>query len=256
MEIVIRPTYEDVCEEAFHAVQLELKRKPSLVLGLATGKTPIGLYQRLAKSKLSFRRVRFFNLDEFYGLGPEDERSFHHFLHEHLLGPLNVPARNIFLLRGDVKDPEKAAMAYEKVIRAAGGIDLQILGIGRNGHIGFNEPGSSLGSRTRPKTLEVKTIVDYAGAFPTPDDVPRFSITMGIGTIMEARRLLLLAAGSSKAEVLRQAVEGPVTAEVPGSALQFHPRATAILDAEAASKLQRRDYWTWVYENKWRVGQK
>ena len=255
MEIVIQPSYEEMCEEAFRSLLQEVKKKPTLVLGLATGKTPAGLYRRMVESHRSFRRMRFFNLDEFFGLGPEDPRSFRATLKRELLGPLNVPARNVYLLRGDVKDPNRAAEAYERVIHAVGGIDVQVLGIGRNGHIGFNEPGSSLGSRTRTKTLDTKTLVDYAGIFASPDEVPRFSITMGIGTILEARRILLLAAGRAKADVIHRMVEGAVTAEIPGSVLQLHSRVSVFLDEEAASKLARREYWKWIYANKWRVGQ-
>lgn len=253
MEILIRRDYDALSDEAFRIVEAEIRRKPTLVLGLATGRTPLGLYRRMVEARLPLKRARFFNLDEFIGLGPGDGGSFHRHLHDHLLGPLGVPARNVFLLRGDVKDPEKASAAYEKVIEAAGGVDLQILGIGRNGHIGFNEPGSSLGSRTRPKTLEDSTRSDAAAAFGGLDRVPRFSITMGIGTILEARRVLLLASGPEKAAIVARSIEGPVTAEVPGSALQFHPRATAVLDEAAASRLARKDYWKWVDENKWRV---
>lgn len=255
MEIVIQRTYEDLCDEAFRVLRQELLRKPGLALGLATGRTPAGLYRRIVDAKLPMKRVRFFNLDEFIGLPPSDPRSFHHLLHERLLDPLKIPERNAHLLRGDVPDPEKAAVAYEKVVRAAGGIDLQILGIGRNGHVAFNEPGSSLGSRTRPKTLEMKTLVDYAGTFASPDEVPRFSITMGIGTILEARRILLLASGPEKAEAIQRMAEGPITAEIPASALQLHPKASVLLDEDAASRLIRKDYWKWVYANKWRVGQ-
>ncbi|MFH1725515.1 MAG: glucosamine-6-phosphate deaminase [Elusimicrobiota bacterium] len=255
MEVIIQPDAEAVAETALGIVRESLRRKPDLVLGLATGKTPLGLYARVTGAALDLGRARFFNLDEFVGMGPRDKRSFHRFLHEHLLDKLRVGPGNVHLLRGDAPDLEKAAEEYEARIRIEGGIDLQILGIGRNGHIGFNEPGSSLGSRTRIKTLEAQTIADYAGSRASTESVPRFSITMGIGTILEARRLLLLATGDAKAEPVRRVVEGPVTAEVPGSALQLHPRAQMVLDEPAASRLSRRDYWKWVYENKWRVGQ-
>jgi len=132
---------------------------------------------------------------------------------------------------------------------------VQILGIGKNGHVGFNEPGSSLGSRTRPKTLEPDTLAHYAGNLDTQAPLSNFAITMGVGTIMEARRCLLLASGADKADIIRQMVEGPLTSEVPASVLQMHPRAVGVLDEAAASKLRRRDYYKWVFENKWRVGQ-
>lgn len=255
MEVILQDDAEAVADTAFELVLSALKAKPNLVLGLATGNTPLALYRRLREARLDLRKVRFFNLDELVGLGPEDPLSFHHFLRKNLLDGLKVTPGNVRLLRGDVGDLEKAAAAYEAAIRKAGGIDLQILGIGRNGHIGFNEPGSSLGSRTRPKTLEAQTLEDYARGFPAAKAVPRFSVTMGIGTILEARRLLMLATGSSKAEPIRRIVEGPVTSETPGSALQLHPQAHVVLDEAAGAGLSRRDYWKWVYANKWRVGQ-
>jgi glucosamine-6-phosphate deaminase len=254
MEIIIEPDYDALCDAAGAIVLGELSAKPDLVLGLATGKSPLGVYERLRKRRSAFARVRFFNLDEFYGLGPGDADSFHGFLRRHFLDHVDHDPANVFLLRGDVADLEAAAAAVEEQIRAVGGIDLQLLGIGRNGHVGFNEPGSSLGSRTRPKTLEAGTREHYAPSMKGP--VPEFALTMGIGTIMEARRLLLLASGRDKAEVVRRLVEGPITSEVPASALQMHPHATVVLDEAAASALKRRDYYRWVYENKWRVGQK
>ena len=254
MEILIESDYDAVCERAAAVVRDAVKRKPSLVLGLATGKTPVGLYARLRTSKVSFKGVRFFNLDELYGVGPEHEESFNHFLRVNLLDHLRVPEKNVKLLNGDVKDLEKAADDYEKAIRKAGGIDLQLLGVGNNGHIAFNEPGSSLGSRTRPKTLTDETLAQYRK--PGKEPVSNFAITMGVGTIMDARRLLMLVSGEGKAAVVREFIEGPVTAEIPASVLQFHPQALVILDEAAASKLKRRDYYKWVASNKWRVGQK
>ena len=158
-------------------------------------------------------------------------------------------------MRGDAKDLEAFAQEIEEKIRASGGVDLQILGLGRNGHIGFNEPGSSLGSRTRVKTLQEETLRDNSDPFSSPDQVPRFSLTMGIATILEAKRILLLATGDSKAAALRDAIEGPLTAELPAAALQLHPRVHLIVDEKAAKHLSRKDYWKWVYENKGRVGQ-
>jgi glucosamine-6-phosphate deaminase len=255
MEIVIRPDYARLCDAAASLVLAEVARRPNLVLGLATGRTPLGVYERLRQSPQAFRQVRFFNLDEFFGHGPSSPQSFHRQLRESLLDRVEHDPANVHLLRGDVTDLDAASLEYEASIRDAGGIDLQILGIGKNGHIGFNEPGSSLGSRTRPKTLEPGTLADYFGAAEAAPPSTRFAITLGIGTIMETRRLLLLASGAEKAEIVRAAAEGPITAEVPASVIQFHPHATVVLDEEAASKLKRRDYYKWVYENKYRVGQ-
>lgn len=254
MEVVIKADPEEVGSEAYETIAAALTKKPDLALGLATGRTPQRLYRLLRESRLDFSRARFFNLDEFVGLGPTHKASFWRFLHEHLLDGLRAMPANVRLLRGDAHDLAQECEAYEEAIRTRGGIDVQILGAGRNGHLAFNEPGSSLGSRTRVKTLEESSRKDYEPMF-AGEAVPRFSLTMGIGTIMEARRLLLLATGAEKAEIVQRMVEGPVTAEVPGSALQFHPHATVLVDEAAASMLSRRDYWKWIYANKWRVGQ-
>ncbi|HYE98572.1 MAG TPA: glucosamine-6-phosphate deaminase [Planctomycetota bacterium] len=254
MEIIIEPDYDGVCERACGVVKDALAANPSLVLGLATGRTPVGLYERLRQANLGWSKVRFFNLDELYGVGPDHPESFHHFLRKHLLDHLDADPAHVKLLRGDVKNLEEAADGYEKAIAEVGGIDLQILGVGNNGHIAFNEPGSSLGSRTRPKTLTDETLAQYRT--PGKEPVSNFALTMGVGTIMEAKRLLMMVSGASKAGVVRDFVEGPLTAEVPASILQLHPRAVVVLDEAAASKLKRRDYYKWVFANKWRVGQK
>jgi glucosamine-6-phosphate deaminase len=250
MEIIIEPDLSALADRAAQIVFGELARKPNLVLGLATGRTPIGLYERLQEKPEAFAEVRFFNLDEFFGLAPSDPHSFNAFFYRHLLDHVHHQPKNVHLFRGDVKDLEEEARLAEDRIKVVGGIDLQILGIGRNGHIGFNEPGSSLGSRTRPKTLEPETVAHYGGS------IPNLAITMGVGTIMEARRCLMLASGPDKADIVCRMVEGPIMSEVPATALQMHPRAVAVLDEAAASRLKRRDYYRWVFANKWRVGQK
>jgi glucosamine-6-phosphate deaminase len=255
MEIIIERDYDAVCERSCGYVKDALLAKPSLVLGLATGRTPVGLYEKLRGLKeLSWSKVRFFNLDELYGVGPEHPESFNHFLHEHLLDHLKVDRKLVKLFRGDVKDLEAAAEETEAAIAKAGGIDLQILGLGHNGHIAFNEPGSSLGSRTRPKTLTAETLAQYRK--PGKDPVSNHAITMGVGTILEAKRLLMMVSGESKAPMVREFIEGPITSEIPATALQLHARAVVVLDEAAASKLKRRDYYKWTFENKWRVGQK
>jgi len=253
VEIIIEADAAALADRAAQIVLGELFRKPDLVLGLATGKTPVGLYERLRKQPTLFQKVRFFNLDEFHGLGPTDPDSFHSFFHQHLLNHVKHEAKNVHLFRGDMKDFEEEAKLVEDRIRVVGGIDLQILGIGRNGHVGFNEPGSSLGSRTRAKTLEPDTVAHYAAGGKTP---PNHAITMGVGTIMEAKKCLMLASGADKADIICRMVEGPIMSEVPATALQMHPRAIVVLDEPAASKLKRGDFYKWVFANKWRVGQK
>ncbi|HLY75368.1 MAG TPA: glucosamine-6-phosphate deaminase [Planctomycetota bacterium] len=256
MEIIIEPDATALAERAGQVVFADLAKKPDLVLGLATGKTPIGLYEKLRARPDAFAQVRFFNLDEFFGVPPSDSNSFNYFLHFHLIRHIRHQEKNLHLLRGDVNDLEALSREVEEKIKSVGGIDLQILGIGKNGHIGFNEPGSSLGSRTRPKTLEASTLAEYMKNIDSRAPVSSFAITMGVGTIMDSRHLLMLASGSGKAEIIREMVEGPITSEIPATCLQLHPRATVILDEESAAKLKRRDYYKWVFENKWRVGQK
>lgn len=254
MEVVIRKDYAALCAEAARLVADAIRRKPDLVLGLATGRTPVGLYERLVcmhrHEGLDFSRVRTFNLDEYIGLGPDHPQGFHHFLRVHLLDHVNIARENIHSLVGLMHDVDRYCEVYEQKISAAGGIDIQIVGIGRNGHLGLNEPGSSLGSRTRPKTLAETTLADHRKAFSKAADVPRFCVTMGLGTIMEAKRILLLASGRAKAAIVKKAVEGPITASVPATVLQTHPRASAILDRAAASRLTTATYWKWIDENK------
>jgi glucosamine-6-phosphate deaminase len=257
MEIIIAETYEEMSRLAADVTERQLLRKPSSVLGLATGSTPIGLYQELVRrheeAGLDFSKVVTFNLDEYLDLSPSHPQSYRYFMDQHLFSHVNVDPRNIHVPYGHAEDVEEFCEWYEGEIQRAGGIDLQVLGIGGDGHIAFNEPGSSLGSRTRLKTLTKQTIDDNARFFDDPDEVPRFAITMGVGTIMEAREILLLVNGAKKAEIVAEALEGAITAQVTASALQMHRHVTAILDAEAGAKLRRADYYKWVFEEKKRL---
>lgn len=241
MLLVLRKTYEDLSQEAARLVADRLRRKPNLVLGLATGSTPLGLYDALiAKHRnegLDFSKVTTFNLDEYIGLPPSHDQSYHYFMQQSFFQHVNIDPRYIHVPDGMARDIEAQCEWYEQRIRDAGGIDLQILGIGANGHLAFNEPGSSLGSRTRIKTLTERTVRDNARFFASMDQVPRYAITMGIGTIMEARELLLLASGESKADAVKAAVEGPITAMCPASICQMHRRAYIFIDEGARSKL-------------------
>jgi len=241
MLVILRKTYEDLSWEAARLVADRLRRKPNLVLGLATGSTPLGLYQALiemhAREGLDFSKVTTFNLDEYVGLPPAHEQSYRRFMEEHFFRHVNLDRRYTHVPDGMATDLEAHCDWYEHRIHDVGGIDLQILGIGANGHIAFNEPGSSLGSRTRIKTLNERTVRDNARFFASPDEVPRYAITMGVGTIMEARELLILASGESKASAVKAAVEGPITATCPASICQMHRRAYFIIDEAARSKL-------------------
>lgn len=256
MEVIISKDAPSSSTLAAAHIARVIREKPDAVLGLATGSTPLPLYKELIRlhreEGLDFSNVRTFNLDEYLGLAPEHPASYHHFMWENFFSRVNIQATQVHIPSGLISGPEVPAYCsrYEEEIRSAGGIDVQILGIGSDGHIGFNEPGSSLASRTRIKTLTQRTRADNARFFSSENEVPHHVITMGIGTIMDARRVLLLAFGAGKAEAVSGAVEGPVTASNPASILQLHPEAKSFLDEEAASGLKRRDYYRWVFEKK------
>jgi glucosamine-6-phosphate deaminase len=225
------------------------------VLGLATGSTPLATYRELVRMHreegLDFSGVTTFNLDEYVALPPEHPQSYHAFMDEHFFRHVNVPRDRIHIPHGMARDVPAECARYEEAIRAAGGIDLQLLGIGTDGHIGFNEPSSSLASRTRIKTLTERTRADNARFFDGDlDKVPFHCITMGVGTIMDARQVLMLAFGGKKAKAVAEAAEGPITAMNPASVLQMHPVAKCIVDEDAAGKLARGDYYRWVYSHK------
>ena len=255
MEVIIQPTYAQLVAVSAEIIRDALEKKPNLVLGLATGSTPIGLYETLARMHktegLDFSSVTTFNLDEYVGIPPNHPHSYHTFMATHFFNVVNIPAENCHIPQSTAVAHEEFCEHYEAAIVDAGGIDIQVLGIGKDGHIGFNEPSSSLGSRTRIKTLTQSTLEANAPHFGgTVETVPKMAITMGVGTIMEAKQCLLLANGESKAEAVAHAVEGPITAEVPASVLQMHPRTVVIIDDAAASQLKRVDYYKQVYANK------
>ncbi len=254
MEIIIQPNAEEASLIAARHVARLVRDKPNAVLGLATGSTPLAMYQELVRlhreQGLDFSGVTTFNLDEYVGLAPEHPASYHTFMWENFFQHVNVPRERIHIPDGMTSHVPAFCQKYEDAIRAAGGIDLQVLGIGSDGHIGFNEPSSSLASRTRIKTLTAQTRADNARFFTSPDDVPLHVITMGVGTIMDTRQVLLLAFGERKAKAIAEAVEGPITAMNPASILQMHPVAKCIIDEGAAAQLSRLDYYRWVYDQK------
>lgn len=257
MEIVIAPTYEEMSKISAQLIAKEIKRKYDLVLGLATGDTPLGTYEQLVKiyqsEGLDFSKVTSFNLDEYVGLPPLHKNSYNYFMRENLFKHININPSKVFVPQGNTEDPEEFCSWYENQIVNSGGVDLQILGIGVDGHIAFNEPGSSFASRTRVKALYDQTLVDNARFFEKKDDVPRFAITMGVGTILEAKKILLIASGEKKADVVAQFIEGPVTSQITASALQLHTYVNVVLDEAAASKLKRTEYYNWVRDNKHKV---
>ena len=257
MEVIISKTADEASALAADMIERRLMSKPNSVLGLATGSTPLGLYKELVKRHrekgLDFSKVTTFNLDEYLGLSPSHPQSYRYFMDENLFKYINVPTSSIHVPYGHAESVLDFCAWYEDEIKKSGGIDIQILGIGGDGHIAFNEPGSSLGSRTRLKTLTEQTIRDNARFFNSMDEVPRFAITMGVGTIIEARQIIMLAFGASKAGIIADAIEGPITSQVTASALQLHRDVVVLVDEAAGSKLKKADYYRWIYEQKKRL---
>ncbi|MBF0546100.1 MAG: glucosamine-6-phosphate deaminase [Candidatus Riflebacteria bacterium] len=254
MEVIIKNVKEDACKLGAKIISCLIHDKENTVLGLATGATPLLLYKELVRfhkqEGLSFKKVSTFNLDEYVGLSPKDPRSFNSYMSENLFKHIDISPEAINIPDGCAKDVLESCEAYERNIHNAGGIDLQVLGIGNDGHLAFNEPSSSLSSRTRIKTLTKVTRKANAESFGGEDNVPKHVITMGLGTIMETRSCLLLAFGKKKAEAVKAMIEGPITASCPASILQFHQHAIILLDSDAASLLTRREYYMEVYAGK------
>jgi glucosamine-6-phosphate deaminase len=253
VEVIIQPTKDAAALLVALIIAHELRANPHLVLGLATGKTMEWVYGHLVRmhkeEKLDFSVCRTFNLDEYVGLPPEDKHSYRFYMNEHLFNHVNVDQRSTHLPNGMAADLDAECRRYEGLIQKFGGIDLQLLGIGKAGHIGFNEPLSALRSRTRVKALTPTTLRQNAPLFGGEDKMPRRAVTMGVGTIIEARRCILLATGDSKADVIAQAVEGPITSMVTATALQLHPRCTVVVDEEAGAKLKEQEYYRWIFAN-------
>ncbi len=253
MEVIIQPNREAAAALVARIIARELRANPHLVLGLATGATMERVYRQLVRmhqeEHLDFSLCSTFNLDEYVGLFPADPHSYRYYMEQHLFRHVNIDPRNTHLPNGLASDLDAECRQYESLIKRFGGIGLQLLGIGKAGHIGFNEPLSALRSRTRVKALTPTTLKQNAPFFGGEERMPRRAITMGVGTIIEARRCLLLATGDSKAEVVAQAVEGPITSMVSASALQLHARCTVVVDEEAAANLKEKDYYRWIFQN-------
>lgn len=247
MRVVVLENADAVAQFAADFFVRQLKRKPNSVLGLATGSTPLGTYRKLIEAyqagRVSFKDVTTFNLDEYFGLAPTHEQSYRRFMRESLFDHIDIDHSRTHVPLGTADDVDAETNAYEAAIEKAGGIDVQLLGIGTDGHIAFNEPGSSFASRTRLKTLTRRTRQDNARFFGSIDLVPKLALTMGIGSILEARQLLLLACGEGKAEAIAKSVEGPIAAICPGSALQLHRQAIVVLDKGAAKGLAQLEYY-------------
>lgn len=247
MRVLIETDYEAMSKRAAQIVAQLVRRKPTAVLGLPTGATPIGMYQALVRMHreegLDFSQVTTFNLDEYEGLPPDDPNSYRYYMQQQFFQGVNVAKERQHLLDGMAADATAECLAYEEAIRRAGGIDLQVLGIGRNGHIAFCEPGSSLAGRTSRVALHPQTRADNARFFAKPEDVPRCALTMGLGTILEARACLILCSGAAKADIWATFLDGPVTPQIPASALHLHPWVIALCDAAAAEKLRHREHY-------------
>ena len=241
MKLFKATDYQDLSRKAADLLAAQVLLKPDCVLGLATGSTPIGAYQELVRKyeagALDFSQVTTFNLDEYRGLTPSDPQSYAYFMHQNLFDHVNLRPGSTHLPDGLNPDPAAESARYEAAIRAAGGVDLQLLGMGHNGHIGFNEPCSEFPLDTHSVDLAESTIRANTRFFDSSDQVPRQAYTMGIGTILRARRILIVVSGADKAEILKQAFYGPVTPQVPASVLQLHPDVTLVADTDALSAL-------------------
>ncbi|QAY58939.1 glucosamine-6-phosphate deaminase [Microbacterium protaetiae] len=251
-EVVIVPDAATAGALVADEIAALIAADPEVVLGLATGSTPLPVYQALPArlAGLDVSRVRGFALDEYVGIDPAHPESYRNVIRREVVEPLGLDPERIQVPNGALETIEHAGDDYEAAIAAAGGVELQILGIGTDGHIGFNEPGSSFASSTRVKTLTAQTRQDNARFFDSIDEVPMHCITQGLGTILRARHLVLLAFGEGKAEAVAGAVEGAVTASLPGSAIQLHPRVSVVVDEAAASRLRFADYYRYTWDNK------
>ncbi len=251
MQVIILDSAEEIGNYAADVILRGVDRGDISVLGVATGSSPLPIYTALAARRTdALSTISAFALDEYVGLPYSHPESYHAVIQREVTEPLGLDPAKVHVPDGEAEDIEQACADYEAAIVAAGGIDLQILGIGTTGHIGFNEPTSSLASRTRIKTLTPDTRADNARFFDSPEQVPHHCITQGLGTIMDAKSVLLVAQGAGKAHAIAQSVEGPVSSMYPGSLLQMHPRATFLLDAEAASELTLTDYYKFVFDNR------
>ena len=262
MDVIIMPSAASAAKLTAQIIADAINEKPDFKLGLATGRTMESVYANLAKlnkqKKVDFSLVKTFNLDEYVGLAEDNVNSYRYYMNFHLFDKINIDKRNTHVPNGTAKDVDAAAEAYDEAIAECGGLDIQLLGIGRSGHIGFNEPLSSIASRTRAVTLTQITYQQNSPLFDNPKDMPMRAVTMGVGTILEARRLVFLATGAEKADIVSKAIEGPVTSMISATAMQLHENVVAILDKDAAAKLAHQDEYKWSFQRdpKWAAYQK
>ena len=253
MQVIIRPTTESAVALTAKLITDAVNENPGIVLGLATGRTMEAVYADIVKAyenkEVDFSACKSFNLDEYIGLAGDDKNSYRYYMNYHLFDKINIKKQNTYLPNGLAADEKEESARYEWAIKAAGGVDIQLLGIGEDGHIGFNEPLSSLASRTRAKALTPETYQQNSPLFDNPEDMPKRAFTMGVGTILDAKRVIMLVTGAKKADIVAKAVEGPVTSMISASALQLHRNAIVIVDEAAAAKLQGKEYYNWIFEN-------
>ncbi|WP_028992268.1 glucosamine-6-phosphate deaminase [Thermoanaerobacter thermocopriae] len=245
MKVIITVDYKEMSKKAAEIVKRQIKERPNTVLGLATGSTPLGMYKYLIemykKGEIDFSNVITFNLDEYVGLSAEHPQSYHYFMFHNFFHHVNIKKEHIHIPNGVALDFEEECRRYEEEIEKAGGIDLQILGIGVNGHIGFNEPDESIDTKTHVVTLTEDTINANKRFFKSADEVPKKAITMGLGSIMKAKKIVLLASGKNKAKAIKETIKGQLTTKVPSTVLTLHPDVTIIIDKEAASLIPDED---------------
>jgi glucosamine-6-phosphate deaminase len=242
MRLVILEDYAAMSAKAAEIVAELVRKKPEAVLCLATGSTPLGFYKELVRAEVSFANVTTFNLDEYRGLSREHDQSYYHFMWEHLFRHIDIDLEKTNIPNGMAADPEAECARYEAAIKEAGGLDIALLGLGHNGHIGFNEPGTPWDARTRRVQLAPATIAANSRFFGSAEEVPTEAMTMGIGTILEAKQILLLVSGEAKGQILKQVLEGALTTDVPGSVLRTHPNVIALVD-KAAADLIVEPWW-------------
>lgn len=240
MKVYKTKNYDELSKKAACIIAAQVTEKPDCVLGLATGSSPLGTYKYLIEKynngELDFSEVKTANLDEYKGLTKDNDQSYYYFMNHNFFEHVNINMEHTNIPDGTAEDSEKECGHYEEVIKALGGVDLQLLGIGHDGHIGFNEPGETFAKMTHCQDLAEMTIEANKRFFASADDVPRQAYTMGIGTIMRARKILLIASGKDKAAILKEALYGPITPNVPASILQFHPNVVVVADEDALSE--------------------
>ena len=233
MKLIVCKNYDEMSKKAAEIFAEQIKTKPNSVLGLATGSTPIGLYNELAGMDLDFSKIVSYNLDEYYPISPDNDQSYRYFMDHHLFNYVNIKKENVHIPSGEMKNPAVECKEYDEMVERDGGIDLQLLGIGQNGHIGFNEPGESLYYETHLTDLTENTIQANSRFFASIDDVPKQAITMGLGTIMKAKKILLLASGKNKHEAIAHLLGDRIDPKVPATLLKVHPDVIIICDKAA-----------------------